>query len=149
VSPQRLAVVIRLPVVVPISTFTAIAWYNVLALNVVIWLTFKRRSGLYFYTLLVASWGIAFHELGFLMLFFNITKSFAASMVVITVGWYSMVNSTSSLISLVRHQEMRCDMASNISCISIPKNSPVRALHTDLTLRLSMTGHGPISCSLL
>jgi hypothetical protein len=74
-----------------ISAFIAIAWYNVLALNAVIWVTFKRRSGLYFYTLLVASWGIAFHQLGFLMMFFKISKSFSGSMVMITVGWYAMV----------------------------------------------------------
>lgn len=86
--------VASVPVVTAMSAFIAIAWYNVLALNVVIWFTFKRRSGLYFYALLIASWGIVVHQLGFLLMFFGVSNVFAVSVVVINVGWYSMVRDT-------------------------------------------------------
>ena len=66
-----------LPIAMTMSAFTAIAWYNVIDLNVVIWMTFKRRHGLYFYSLLFASWGIAIRALAYLMKFFEVCKEFA------------------------------------------------------------------------
>jgi hypothetical protein len=74
-----------------ISAFTGISWYNVLELNVVIWLTFKQRRGLYFYSLLAASWGIVFHQLGFIMRFFGVWKNHYVSEAVVNLGWYCMV----------------------------------------------------------
>lgn len=84
-------------VVTTVSSFIAIAWYNVIVINVVILLVFKRWSGLYFYSLLIASWGIVLHQLGFLMQFFGIAKVFAESYVVMMVGWYTMVSRGNTL----------------------------------------------------
>lgn len=50
--------------------FTALAWYNVLELSFLIFNTFKRYSGLYFWSLLVCAWGTALHALGFILKFF-------------------------------------------------------------------------------
>jgi hypothetical protein len=52
-----------LTIAMTIGAFTAIAWYNSIELNVLIWMTFKRRRGLYFYSLLGASWGVAYVNL--------------------------------------------------------------------------------------
>ncbi len=49
-----------LPIAMTISGFSAIAWYNSIELNVLIWMTFKRRRGLYFYSILGASWGVVY-----------------------------------------------------------------------------------------
>lgn len=49
-----------LAIAMTMSGFTAIAWYNSIELNVLIWVTFKRYRGLYFYSLLGASWGVAY-----------------------------------------------------------------------------------------
>ena len=49
-----------LPIAMTIGGFTAIAWYNSIELNVLIWMTFKRRRGLYFYSILGASWGVVY-----------------------------------------------------------------------------------------
>lgn len=87
-----------LPIAMTISAFTAIAWYNVIDLNVVIWVTFKRRHGLYFYSLLVSSWGIALFALSFLMKFFDIWKNPYVSCVFITIGWYAMVTGQSLVL---------------------------------------------------
>ena len=48
---------------------TAIAWAYCLELTIVIFYTFRRRSGLYFWSLLVSSWGCTFHALGFVFKF--------------------------------------------------------------------------------
>jgi hypothetical protein len=100
-----------LPVAMTISAFTAIAWYNVVDLNVVIWMTFKRRHGLYFYSLLVSSWGIMIYALAFLMKFFQVWKNNYVSVAFITIGWYAMVTGQSlvlySRLHLVVHDKQR------------------------------------------
>ncbi|MCJ1334672.1 hypothetical protein MMC10_011384 [Thelotrema lepadinum] len=81
----------NLPEWMAISAFFAVAWYNVLELNISIFMTFKRRRGLYFWSLLVSSWGIVFHELGFLLKLFQVTTSNYLSCTLITIGWWPMV----------------------------------------------------------
>jgi hypothetical protein len=64
-----------LPLAMTLSALTAVAWYNVIDLNVLIFITFKRHRGLYFYSLLASSWGIAIYALAFLMKFFQVWKN--------------------------------------------------------------------------
>ena len=54
-----------------IVIFTALAWYNVIELSFLIFNSFKRYSGVYFWSLLVCAWGTAFHALGFILKFFT------------------------------------------------------------------------------
>ena len=74
-----------------IAAFTAVAWYNVAELNIQVFLTFKRHRGLYFWSLIVSSYGCLLHALGFLLKFFQLTKNNYLSVTIITVGWYAMV----------------------------------------------------------
>lgn len=74
-----------------IAAFTAVAWYNVAELNVQVFLTFKRHRGLYFWSLLISSYGCVLHALGFLLKFFQLTSNDYLSVSIITVGWYAMV----------------------------------------------------------
>jgi hypothetical protein len=87
-----------LPVAMTIGAFTAIAWYNSIELNVLIWMTFKRRKGLYFYSLLIASWGVTVYSLSFLMKFFQVWKNNYVSVAFITIGWYCMVTGQSFVL---------------------------------------------------
>ncbi len=87
-----------LPLAMTLGAFTAIAWYNVIDLNVLIWFTFKRRSGLYFYSLLLSSWGIMIYALAFLMKFFQVWKNNYVSVTFITIGWYAMVTGQSLVL---------------------------------------------------
>ena len=73
-----------------IAAFTAVAWYNVLELNIQVFLTFKRRRGLYFWALLISSYGCFLHALGFLLKFFVVCNVYI-SVTIITLGWYAMV----------------------------------------------------------
>lgn len=79
------------PTYMAIASFTAVAWYNAIELNVQVFLTFKRHRGLYFWSLLISSWGCVLHALGFLLKFFQLTTNNYVSVTIITIGWYSMV----------------------------------------------------------
>lgn len=96
-----------LPIAMTLSAFTAIAWYNVVDLNVVIWMTFKRRHGLYFYSLLASSWGILIFSLAFLMKFFQVWKNDYLSVTLITIGWYAMVTGQSLVLYSRLHLVVR------------------------------------------
>ena len=89
------------------SAFTAIAWYNVIGLNVIIWMTLKRRKGLYFYSLLVSTWGIAVYSLASVLKFYQVWQNDYLSVTFITIGWYAMVTGQSlvqySRLHLVFH----------------------------------------------
>ena len=74
-----------------IAAFTAVAWYNVAELNIQVFLTFKRHRGLYFWSLLISSYGCVLHALGFLLKFFELIHNDYVSVTIITIGWYCMV----------------------------------------------------------
>lgn len=74
-----------------IAAFTAVAWYNVAELNIQVFLTFKRHRGLYFWSLLISSYGCVLHALGFLLKFFELTTIDYLTVTIITIGWYAMV----------------------------------------------------------
>ena len=48
---------------------TAIAWAYTIELDLVVFYTFRRRKGLYFWALLISSWGCTLHALGFILKF--------------------------------------------------------------------------------
>jgi len=96
-----------LPIAMTISAFTAIAWYNVVELNVMIWMTFRRHSGLYFYSLLGSSWGILIYALAFLMKFFQVWTNEYVSVALITIGWYAMVTGQSLVLYSRLHLVVR------------------------------------------
>ncbi|KAI4147479.1 MAG: hypothetical protein LQ340_005535, partial [Diploschistes diacapsis] len=54
-------------------------------------MTFKRRRGLYFWSLFVSIWGVFFHELGFLLKLWQLTTNNYLSCTIITIGWWPMV----------------------------------------------------------
>ena len=94
-----------------IAAFTAMAWYNCIELNVLIFKHFRIRKGLYFYSLLVTSWGIVLHALAFLVKYFQVWTNNYISVAVIIVGWYAMVTGQSlvlySRLHLVMHDGHR------------------------------------------
>jgi hypothetical protein len=73
-----------------IAGFFAISCFNVIEIIVFIFNTFKRRNGLYFWSMLVASMGIPVHAVAVLLRYFQLAPDFP--MCVVTVlGWYAMV----------------------------------------------------------
>lgn len=71
--------------------FTAIAWYNAVELIILIFLTFHRYNGLYFWSMLLSAVvGVIPHALGFLLEFFTIGP-IGLAVTLATIGWYFMV----------------------------------------------------------
>ena len=86
-----------------IASFTTIAWYNVLELTVLIQTFFKRRAGFYYYSLLVATYGIFVHCLGQFLKFYHIADNgHEATDIGYTVlafsGWCAMVTGQSIVL---------------------------------------------------
>ena len=81
-----------------ITILTALAWYNVLELNFLIFNGFKRYKGLYFWSLLISSWGVLLHGLGFILKFFPTGTNVYLAVAVITIGWYAMVTGQSVVL---------------------------------------------------
>ncbi|KAI2793405.1 hypothetical protein POX_b03460 [Penicillium oxalicum] len=78
--------------------FAAVAWYNALELVVLCFISFKRRHGCYFWSLLVASISIIPHCLGFVLLFFPTGVSPYICVTLIVVSWYGMVTGQSLVL---------------------------------------------------
>jgi hypothetical protein len=89
---------VSLGIAMTIAGFFAIAVFNVLEINVLIFSTFKRRTGLYFWSLLIASWGIPLHATGFLLKFFQLCGNDYVNATLVIIGWYSMVTGQSMVL---------------------------------------------------
>ena len=76
-----------------IAFFLGLAMYNVVELLVLIFGTFQRFRGLYFWSLVVSSLGIVPYSLGFLFKYFNILRGGGKwfAVFLLTIGWYPMV----------------------------------------------------------
>ncbi|KAF1958103.1 hypothetical protein CC80DRAFT_470363 [Byssothecium circinans] len=79
-------------------SFLAISFYNVLELCVIISVTFKRRRGLYYWSLQTATLGIAIYSLGFAFKFFQVIRVDMLSMSLVVFGWYCMVTGQSVVL---------------------------------------------------
>lgn len=90
-----------------IIVFLAISFYNVIELNFLIWGTFKRYVGLYFWTVLIATWGIPVYCSGFLVKYFGSSSLGYLSCTLIVVGWVFMVTGQSMVLWSRLHLVLR------------------------------------------
>lgn len=82
-----------------VSSFLSVALYNVLELTFILFLTFKRRKGLYFWSFLASTWGIAIYAIGFILKDFGLANSIPYFYVtLIVVGWCMMVTGQSMVL---------------------------------------------------
>jgi hypothetical protein len=71
--------------------FTSIALYNCIELFILLFLTFSRYRGLYFWTLLLSVvLGVIPHAIGHLLMFFSLAPAWL-SLTISTIGFYVMV----------------------------------------------------------
>ncbi|KAJ5465660.1 hypothetical protein N7530_009447 [Penicillium desertorum] len=80
------------------SAFAAIAWYNAIELVILCFVSFKRRHGCYFWSLLVASASIIPHCLGYVLLFFPTGVSVYICVTLIMFSWCGMVTGQSMVL---------------------------------------------------
>ncbi|KAJ5942710.1 hypothetical protein N7516_002878 [Penicillium verrucosum] len=114
---------------ITIATFVGVAWYNVIELVVLIFLTFKRYEGPYFWSMLVASVGILPYSIGYLIKFFNLTTATWVPVTLLTIGWWTMVTGQSFVLYSRLHlviqnlrvlRMVRTMIISNIFLLHIP-----------------------------
>ncbi|KAF2175916.1 hypothetical protein K469DRAFT_457431, partial [Zopfia rhizophila CBS 207.26] len=80
-----------LPVAMTMAAFIGIAWYICIELNIRLFMTFRRRRGLYFWSCCLCSWGVLLGPLCMLLYDFGIIKSIWAAIPPIYVTWWIMV----------------------------------------------------------
>lgn len=90
-----------------IVVFASIALYNVIELNFLILSTFKRFRGLYFWSFLVATWGIAFNASGYLVRGVGADASGYVQATIILIGWCAMVTGQSLVLYSRLHIVLR------------------------------------------
>ncbi|CAG7558005.1 unnamed protein product [Fusarium equiseti] len=101
-------------VAIIIAVFISIAFYNVLELNAYIFSSFKKRSGLYFWSFVIATWGIAFNGTGYLILHLSLSDQRYLYSTLILIGWCTMITGQSvvlySRLHIVMHNQRRLRM---------------------------------------
>ncbi|KAF2029744.1 hypothetical protein EK21DRAFT_67037 [Setomelanomma holmii] len=94
-----------------VIVFLSIALYNFFELNVFVLSTFKRRKGLYFWSFLAATWGIAFNSVGYLLKHLSLSSNGNLYATLILIGWCTMITGQSvvlySRLHLVMHNKTR------------------------------------------
>ncbi|KAL2155252.1 hypothetical protein VTH82DRAFT_3928 [Thermothelomyces myriococcoides] len=90
-----------------IVVFLSLSFYNVIDLSFIILATFKRRSGLYFWSFVVATWSISLYSAGFLIKAVEPTCPGWAYMTLVVVGWCGMVTGQSVVLYSRLHIVMR------------------------------------------
>lgn len=72
--------------------------YNAVELIVLVFVTFNRYKGLYFWSLIIAAFGVIPYALGFLIKFFQLLDPNEnvgyVAVVFLTIGWYMMITGT-------------------------------------------------------
>jgi hypothetical protein len=116
-----------------IGGFLAIAIYNSIELVFIIITAFKKRSGLYFWSFIFATLGIAVHGIGFLLQDFKIVTNSYLSTTLIMLGWYPMVTGQSIVLYsrlhlIVRNQKRLRAVLIMIICNAIIGHLPTTVL---------------------
>lgn len=95
-----------LPLKIIISVLLGLALYNSVELIILVLVTFQRYHGLYFWSLLIAGFGVLPYSLGFLIKFFQLLDPNGdpayVAVALITFGWWTMVTGALSLLSLLQ-----------------------------------------------
>lgn len=75
-----------------IAAFVGVSWYLSIELNIRIFMTFKRRTGLYFWSCLTCSWGLMLNQVfGAVLWDFGVTTNIWIVFPGIFVTWAMMV----------------------------------------------------------
>lgn len=128
-----------------IVSFLSIAMYNVLELTILVQTFFKRHSGVYYYALLVANWGIFFHGLETLLKFFKLNDGMPGHKIANTVvgwsGWVMMVTGQ-SIVLWSRLHLVQIPWSRHILAIIIG-NAVVLHISTGVLTFLTNASHNP------
>ncbi|KAJ4226943.1 hypothetical protein NW757_014228 [Fusarium falciforme] len=85
------------PEAVLVIVCSTLALCNAVELLSLIFMTFKRRSGLYFWSILLASFGVIPYCVGWLIVYFDFTHDYVG-MIIDSVGWVLLVSGQSVVL---------------------------------------------------
>lgn len=80
--------------------------YNALELLLLIFTTFKQYKGLYFWSLLIASFGVIPYTIGWLVVYFSLTHNYIG-FIIDSYGWVTMVTGQSVVLYSRLHLVLR------------------------------------------
>ncbi|KAF1929895.1 uncharacterized protein M421DRAFT_60455 [Didymella exigua CBS 183.55] len=84
------------------SVLLGLSSYNAVELVILVLVTFQRYHGLYFWSLLIAGFGVLPYSLGFVIKFFQLldpnSDAGYVAVVLLTVGWWAMVSGQSVVL---------------------------------------------------
>ena len=86
------------PIAMILSAFSGIAWYICIELNIRIFMVFKRYKGLYFWSMLLSSWGALLTPVFDLLKFFQVVKNVYVISPFILTCWCLMVTGQSLVL---------------------------------------------------
>ncbi len=96
-----------LPMAMAMAGLAAVSWYIGIEINISLFLLFKRRHGLYFWSCAIASWGVILQPLFMLLADFDVWKDLIPSLVMIYLTWFIMVVPQSWVLYSRLHLLMR------------------------------------------
>lgn len=79
-------------------SFIAIALYNAFEILVRACMTFKKYTGLYFWSIAIALFGVFVYSIAEIVYFYQLTPNRVISVTLVTIGWYPMVTGQSLVL---------------------------------------------------
>ncbi|EKJ73127.1 hypothetical protein NXS19_006024 [Fusarium pseudograminearum] len=119
---------------------STLALYNAIELLTLIYLTFKRKAGLYFWSILIASFGLIPYCLGWLIVYFDLTHDYVG-MIIETVGWVLVISGQ----SVVLYSRLHLILSDRMILRSVLAMIIVNGLvwHTTMTILLFGSEYSP------
>ncbi|KAH7147090.1 hypothetical protein B0J13DRAFT_553227 [Dactylonectria estremocensis] len=119
---------------------STLALYNAFELLTLIFMTFKRRKGLYFWSIFLASFGIISYCVGWLIVYFDLTHDWAG-MIIDSIGWILLVSGQSVVLYSRLHLVLNDPKILRAVLWMIIANGVV--WHTSITVLLFGSSYSP------
>ncbi|KAK7744302.1 hypothetical protein SLS62_010260 [Diatrype stigma] len=100
-----------LPMSMTMAAFFGISWFVGAEINTSLFMRFKRRRGLYFWSCAVGSWGVILQPLFIILADFGVWRHLAGSITMIYLTWLAMVVPQSWVLYSRLHLIMREEAA--------------------------------------
>lgn len=124
-----------------VECLLAIAFYNFVELVVLIQTAFKRRQGLYYWSFVVATWGIAVYSVGFLTKDLSLIRDGSVYGTFIVVGWTCMVTGQSMVLWSRMHLLVRNKKTLRAMLVMIIVDAVIGHVPTSVVLYGSNSPH--------
>ncbi|CZT51936.1 uncharacterized protein RSE6_13163 [Rhynchosporium secalis] len=102
-----------------LAVFTAVPLWMTVELTIWVFYVFRRWSGLYFWSVLICTWGVTLHTIGFILKFCVPSCNWIVSTTLAEIGWVSMVTGFSVVLYSRLHLVVRSPRILNLVLIMV------------------------------